>query len=588
MRWLSFFRKQRAVSPRLRSYRPILERLEDRCLLSGGFTQVDLASDVPGLAPVTDRNLVNPWGLSFSPTGPFWIAENGRGTSELLDGRAAAVPLLVTVPAVGAASGTPTGTVFNGSPGFVISENGVSASSRFLFAAEDGTISGWTSIVDPMHALVAVDNSSSGAIYTGLALGADPTGHSFLYAADFSHGTIDVFDQDFRPVVRPGSFQDPNLPDGFAPFDVQNINNQLLVTYARQNTNRTDEVDGWGQGFIDVYSTDGTLVDRFASRGVLNAPWGLALAPASFGPFGGALLVGNNGDGHISAFDPRSGRFLGQLADDSGVPIAIPNLWALKFGNGHAGGDPDTLFFTAGVADSTHGLFGAIQSPARRGADTAGVGAFDPHAPGEPGDYPLQPSFGPAFRVSNEARPFPDASLLPLRQPSLVLAPTLVPVALPAGPTAVSASGPIANEGTAQPVRETRIGAIALTSFLDVAPSETSPDQKTAAKLRGSDLATGDAQFATSAVGNAGPESQRSDDLLAGRLPLSNQPDAVVGVVSTNGGPELANEEGVENTTDAVQNSGGRRILPVLLLAVSIPVIWVSWPTHNTGRMRRP
>src|SRR5438552_5485878 len=196
--------RERDASPgRPRPFRPVLECLEERGLPSGGYTQVNLASDVPGLARVTDPNLVNPWGLAFSPTGPFWFADNGTAVSDLLDGRGEPVPLVVTVPGVRRSAGTPTGTVFNGGPGFVVSENGASAPSRFLFAAEDGTIAGWSGIVDPSRALVTVDNSSLGAVYKGLALAADTTGRALLYAADFDRGEIDVFDQDFRPVVRP-------------------------------------------------------------------------------------------------------------------------------------------------------------------------------------------------------------------------------------------------------------------------------------------------------------------------------------------------------------------------------------------------
>jgi uncharacterized protein (TIGR03118 family) len=415
------------VSDRRRRYRPALECLEDRYLPSAGFAQVNLASDVPGLASVTDPHLANPWGVAFSPTGPFWFADNGSGVSDLLDGRGQLVPLVVTVPA-----GTPTGTVFNGGDGFVITANGVSAPSRFLFAAEDGTIAGWTSVVDPTHAFRVVDDSSRGAVYRGLALADDAAGHSFLYAADFSRGTIDVFDRDFRPVVRPGAFHDPNLPDGFVPFNIQNINDLLFVAYAQQNEDGGDDVAGAGLGFLDVYDTDGNLVRRFASGGALNAPWGLALAPADFGPFGGALLVGNNGDGHINACDARSGTFLGALADDHGMPIVVPDLWALTFGNGHAGGDAHTLFFTAGLDYEAHGLFGAIQAPGRHGADTGGLlGGFDDSAAGEPGDYPLPPSGGPALEAGNEDPRLPTSDLLPLREASLALAPTLSTIVQP-------------------------------------------------------------------------------------------------------------------------------------------------------------
>src|SRR5262249_48749713 len=197
-------------------------------------------------------HLVNPWGMAFSPTGPFWFADNGSGVSDLLDGRGQPVPLVVTIPSALRTVSKPTGTVFNDGAGFAVAENGVAAPSRFLFATEDGGIFGWSAVVDPTHAVRAVDNASAGADYTGLALAADPPGRPFLYAADFSRGTIYVFDQDFRPVVSPGAFRDPNLPHGFAPFNVQNIDNLLFVTYARQDEDRQDGVAGAGNGFIDV------------------------------------------------------------------------------------------------------------------------------------------------------------------------------------------------------------------------------------------------------------------------------------------------------------------------------------------------
>jgi uncharacterized protein (TIGR03118 family) len=433
----SFAGRKRAVPGRQLRHQHVVERLEERCLLSGGFAQINLASDIPGLARVTDPNLVNPWGLAYSPTGPFWFANNGSGVSNLLDGRGQPIPLVVTVPAAARSRGKPTGTVFNGGDGFPISQNGVAAPSRFLFAGADGTISGWTAVVDPARALQAIDNSSSGAAYTGLALAADPAGHRFLYAADFHRGTIAVFDRDFRPVARPDAFRDPNLPDDFVPFNIQNINNLLFVTYAQHDEEEPDEVDGDGQGFIDVYDSGGSLIRRFASQGALNAPWGLAIAPLNFGPFGGALLVGNNGDGHINALDASSGIFLGQLTDEDGLPIAIPDLWALTFGNGHLAGDSDTLFFTAGADDEEHGLFGAIQSPLRRGADTAGPGTFDPHALGEPGDYPVPPIRGPALQQRNDPPRVATAILLPSRESSLAMIPTLSTVSQPGARGAV-------------------------------------------------------------------------------------------------------------------------------------------------------
>jgi uncharacterized protein (TIGR03118 family) len=406
--------------------RPTLEVLEDRHLLAAGFGLVNLASDVPGLARTTDPNVVNPWGLAFSPTGPFWLADNGSSVSDIIDGAGGPFALVVPVPSGSA----PTGVVFNGGSGFVISENGVAAPGRFLFVTEAGTIAAWTAVVDPARALLAVDNSTAGAVYTGVAVATTAAGRDLLYVADFGRATVDVFDQRFQPVTRAGAFQDPNLPDGFAPFNIQDIDNLLFVTYAERDANGHDDVPGAGHGYIDVYNTDGSLLRRFASEGPLDSPWGLALAPSKFGAFGGDLLVGNNGDGHISAYDPQSGVLRGQLAGDNAAPIAIPYLWALSFGNGHVGGDSGTLFFAAGVDDSAHGIFGAIQAPTRRGADTAGSGVFDPHAPGEPGDYPLPPRAGPALNPDSAVRPNPVVDLVPLTPSSLVLVPTLSPAAL--------------------------------------------------------------------------------------------------------------------------------------------------------------
>jgi hypothetical protein len=240
-----------------------------------------------------------------------------------------------------------------------------------------------------------------------------------------------VFDQNFNPIERAGSFQDPNLAEGFAPFNIQNIHGLLFVTYAQHEEGKADDLPGAGNGFIDVYDADGNLVRRFASQGPLNSPWGLALAPLGFGPFGGDLLVGNNGDGRINAYDPENGAFLGTLADGDGSPLSVPDLWALTFGNGHLGGDANTLFFTAGVDYEQHGLFGAIQAPQRKGVDTAGPGLFDPHAPGEPGDYPLPPNSEPAILNSDEGPSTASADLLPIRESSLALIPTLVSTASP-------------------------------------------------------------------------------------------------------------------------------------------------------------
>src|SRR5262249_49984399 len=278
-------------------------------------------------------------------------------------------------------------------------------------------------VVDPNRAIVGVDSSDSGAIYKGLALATEATDRTFLYAANFSAGRIDVFDQNFKAVVRANAFQDPGLPGGYAPFNIQAFDNLLYVTYARQDGARRDDVAGAGHGFIDVFDPSGELVRRFASGGALDSPWGLTLAPADFGPVGGALLVGNTGDGRINAFNAVTGAFFGPLADSRGAAITIPGLWAVTFGNGHEAGSADTLFFAAGPMDEGHGLFGAIQAPQRRGADTAGSGSFDEHVRGEVDDYPLPPRTGPALQ--GDIPGSPTALLLPMKESSLVLIPTL-------------------------------------------------------------------------------------------------------------------------------------------------------------------
>jgi uncharacterized protein (TIGR03118 family) len=260
--------------------------------------------------------------------------------------------------------------VFNPTSGFVISQGGASGPTQFLFATEDGTIAGWNPAVDPAHALIAVDRSRVregkflGAVYKGLALAQAGTG-SFLYATDFRFGVVEEFDTQFNLV---GSFTDPALAADcprpgqcFAPFGIQNIGGSLFVSFALQDKAHHDDVAGAGNGFVDVFDTSGTLIRRFAAGGTLNSPRGLALAPAGFGAFGNDLLAGDFGDGRISAFDPATGAFLGQLQDPAGQPIDINGLWGLAFGNGGLAGDTTTLFFAAGPNDEADGLFGTLQ-----------------------------------------------------------------------------------------------------------------------------------------------------------------------------------------------------------------------------------
>jgi uncharacterized protein (TIGR03118 family) len=344
-----------------RRTRPGLERLEDRCVLSGAYLQTNLVSDLPGVAINTDANLVNPWGIVASTTSPFWIADNGAGVSTLYNGSGTPQSLVVTIPppSGGTPPAAPTGIVFNSTTDFTVSSGGKTGTAAFIFATEDGTISAWSPKVNATNAILEVDNSGTGAVYKGLALGTS-AGANFLYATNFNAGTVDVFDKNFKPVSMP--FADPTLPAGFAPFGIRNINGQLYVTYAQQNDAKHDDVAGPGNGFIDVFDTAGHMVKRLDSGGVLNSPWGLAVAPANFGTFSNGLLVGNFGDGLIHAFDPTTGALLGQVQDVHGNAVHIDGLWGLNFGNGGSAGATNTLFFTAGINGERNGLFGSLQS----------------------------------------------------------------------------------------------------------------------------------------------------------------------------------------------------------------------------------
>ena len=317
--------------------------------------QTNLLSDGAVPAALVDPNLVNAWGLVAGPTTPWWIADNGTGSSTVYNVSTGTIPLIVTVPGAGDQQGTPTGIVFNGGTGFVVTNSAGTSPARFIFASEDGTISGFRG--GPV--VLAVDNSASGAVYKGLAIDSQTAGN-FLYAANFNAGTVDVFDSHFNPVHLPGAFTDPALPDGYAPFGIQNLDGTLYVTYAKQDDQKHDDVSGLGNGFVDIFDTNGNLIRRFVSRGLLNSPWGLVHTPAGFGNLGNTILIGNFGDGQIHAFDPASGLFVGQLTDGT-APLTIDGLWALSFGNGGSAGDVNTLFFTAGPDDEKHGLFGMLQ-----------------------------------------------------------------------------------------------------------------------------------------------------------------------------------------------------------------------------------
>jgi uncharacterized protein (TIGR03118 family) len=322
-----------------------------------GYAVRNLVSD--GFVPAehTDPNLVNAWGLAAGPSTPWWVANNRTDTSTLYDGSGNSPGLVVQV------EGGPTGTVFNGSSEFVVRDRtGHSGPARFMFASENGTIHGWNPAVSPpppsTHAFVVANRMSEGAVYKGLAIAGDR-----LYAADFHNGRVDVFNGAFALINSPGAFVDASLPAGFAPFGIQNLGGRIYVTYAKQDADRHDEIHGHGLGYVDAFDTAGHLLGRVASAGDLDAPWGLAWAPAGFGQFSGDLLVGNFGDGRIHAFaQAADGHFMhaGELRNNAGQPISIDGLWGIGFGNGNVSGPTTALYFAAGPDDEAHGLFGRI------------------------------------------------------------------------------------------------------------------------------------------------------------------------------------------------------------------------------------
>ncbi len=303
---------------------------------SSFYEQHNLVSDGAVPADLVDAALVNAWGLVASATSPWWVADNGTDSSTLYNGSTGAkLSLRVSVPSA------PTGVVFNGGTGFVVTSGSASGAARFIFATEEGTILGWSPSVAPTLAVVAVDNSAGGAVYKGLAIASTAAGDR-LYATNFHAATVDVFDAAFHSV--PGGFADPALPSRYAPFGIRNLGSTIYVTYALQDADKHDDVAGVGHGFVDAFDTEGNLLRRVASTGRLNSPWGLAVAPTDFGTFSGNLLV--------------------QLHAADGPPITIDGLWAIAFGNGAAAGPTNALFFTAGPFGEEHGLFGKLVATA--------------------------------------------------------------------------------------------------------------------------------------------------------------------------------------------------------------------------------
>jgi uncharacterized protein (TIGR03118 family) len=344
------------------------DRDRDRGDRPRAYAVTPLVSDGAVSTPFTDPNLKNAWGVAFNPNGFVWVVDNATGKSTLYDGRGMPQTLIVTIPGAGGQQGKPTGIVFSSSNDFVVTKNGLSGPARFIFATENGTIAGWAPNVELNNAQPAVDNSAEHSIYKGLALAATGEGN-FLYATDFHNGRIDVFDAAFHRVHWAGAFVDHRVPKGYAPFGIQNLQGDLYVTYAKQDDDAEDDVAGPGFGLVDVFDAQGHLLRRIATGGHLNAPWGLALAPADFGRFSNTLLVGNFGDGRISAFDVRSGDFLGQLRKANGHRVEIEGLWGLAFGNGIQHQPTSTLFFAAGPNDEVNGVYGRIDLAADEAKD---------------------------------------------------------------------------------------------------------------------------------------------------------------------------------------------------------------------------
>ena len=368
-----------------------------------GYVQTDLITDIPALAASTgarlDLNLKNPWGLAFFPgASPFWINENNAGTSALYFADGVPFALLPSViipppptipPSPPGTKGTPTGIVANLFVGFGDFEIPNPADpahpfgpALFIFDTEDGTIEAWNinppiapGIPDPLSAVIVVDHSdngsATGAVYKGLALGMVGK-NPFIYATNFRSGKVDVFDANFQPAALGGSFTDPSVQHGYAPFGIQNINGNIWVTYAMQDAAKHDPVNKPAHGFVSEFDSNGNLIRTFAKHGHLNSPWGLAMASPNFGKFSNDILIGNFDDGKINAFDPTTGHWLGALSGPDGKPLVNDGLWSLTFG-GAQNSDPDndmdntnsstdSLFFSAGLNDEANGLFGRIDA----------------------------------------------------------------------------------------------------------------------------------------------------------------------------------------------------------------------------------
>src|ERR1017187_310013 len=337
-------------------------RLASSATPANAYLVHNLVADQPGLADFTDPNLVNPWGFATSATSPFWLTDGGAGLSTVYTSNG--TPNATTHPTVppsakGTTPSTPTGIIANATGGFLVQGK----VPNFIFVTADGALSAWASGVSATQAQLMVDNSGSGAVYFGLAISATTTNAApLLYAANFASGNIDVFDTNFKPVPMPGAFLDASVPAGYAPFNIQNVGGKLFVMYAKQNAAKNFATLGAGLGYVAIFDLSGNLIKHLASNGPLNAPWGVAVAPSTFGAFASDVLIGNFGDGTVNAFDPNTGSALGALQDQNGNTITCPGLWGLIVGNGVSGGDANAVYLIAGGASQKHGVMASIQA----------------------------------------------------------------------------------------------------------------------------------------------------------------------------------------------------------------------------------
>lgn len=328
-----------------------------------------LVSDGALAADYVDTNLIDPWGIIFAPNSPVLVINKGTQTGTMYDGNGVKQSTTITFPSGANGAANPTGGVYNGTSDFVVSKNGVSAPANYVFDGEGGTITAWSNSVSS-NPMIVYDDGTGGAVYKGLAI-ASVGNQNYVYASDFHNSKVDVFNGSFMKVTTHGNFTDPNIPSGYAPFGIQNIGGNIIVTFAQQTApdNRLNNT-GAGLGYVDMFDVSGNLIKRIATQGPLNAPWGVVMAPSNFAGFSNMLLIGNFGDGRINAYDINMGNFMGTLADKNGTPVQVPGMWGLAFGNGAASQPTNTLYFASGINKGNDGVYGRI--PAQSSSTSSG------------------------------------------------------------------------------------------------------------------------------------------------------------------------------------------------------------------------